>query len=134
MPNKKMKRIKVESGVGEKAEEEAVAADEHALQQHQQQQQHQHQQQQQPPPQPQPQPQPPQRRKVDKDGHAVLELPSQIALLRAHAETQVAAIRGMEQAWVMREQMVELKAEIRIKDATFQAKDTALQASAVALK
>jgi len=131
MPNKKLKRIKIEPGVGEmEEEEEDAAADEHAMQQQQQQQQQ----------------QPSSlRRKVDEDGHAVLEMRSQIMSLRAHSETQAAAIRGMEQARVMGEQVVELKAEIRIKDAalqandavlqaTVQSKDAALQASAVALQ
>jgi len=128
MPNKKLKRIKMEPGVGEQEEEEGDAAADEQAQQQQQQQQHAS-----------------LRRKVDEDGLAVPEMRSQIVSLRAHAETQAAVIRGMEQARVMGEQVVELKAEIRIKDAalqandsvlqaTIQAKDAALQASAVALQ
>jgi hypothetical protein len=55
-------------------------------------------------------------------------MPSQIVSLRAQAETQAAAILGMEQARVMGEEVVELKAEIRIKDAALQASAVALQA------
>jgi len=96
MPNKKMKRIKMELGVGEKEEEEEDAvADEHAQQQEQEQ-------------------QPSSlRRRVDEDGHAVLEMRSQIVSLRVHADTQA----------------MELKAEIRIKDAALQANDAVLQAT-----
>jgi len=111
-----MRRIKREPGVGDVQEEEEddeeAVAEEDAQQQQEQQQQEQH---------------PSQRRRIDEDGHAFLEMQSQIVSLRAHAETQAAAIRGMEQARVMGEQVVELKAEIRIKDAALQGKDSLLQ-------
>jgi len=136
MPNKKLKRIKMEPGVGEQEEEEGDAeADKHAQQQQVQQQQQQQQQQQ------HPSLLKSQRQKIDEHGLVLLEMRSQIVSLSAHAETQAAAFRGMEQARVMGEQVVELKAAIRIKDAALQAsavslrdKDTALQASAVSLQ
>jgi len=137
MPFKSMRRIKRDPGVGdaqEEEEEEEEAAAEEDAQQQQQQQQH-----------------PSLRRRIDESGLSVPEMRSQILSLMAHAETQAAAFRGMEQAQVMglelqqaRAQVVELKASIRIRDAalqakdsilqaTIQSKDAALQASAVAL-
>jgi hypothetical protein len=110
---KEMKRIKSEPGVGD-AQEEGEEKEREAATQQQQQQQQQHSS---------------LRRKIDEDGLAVPALQSQIVSLRAHAETQAAAIRGMEQARVMGEQVVELKAEIRIKDAALQAKDSVLEAT-----
>ena len=68
-------------------------------------------------------------RRLDENGLAVRELRSQIVSLQAHFETQAAAFRGMEQARVMGEQVVELKAEIRIKDAALAAKDAILQSA-----
>ena len=69
------------------------------------------------------------RRRLDEDGLAVPEFRSQIVSLQAHAETQAAAFRGMEQARVKGAQVVELKAEIRIKDVALAAKDAILQAT-----
>jgi len=111
MPFKSMRRIKKEPGVGDAQEEEEE--DEEAAAEEDAQQQLQH---------------PSLRRSVGEGGLAVPEMRSQILSLRAHAETQAAAIRGMEQARVMGEQVVELKAEIKIKDAALQAKDAALAA------
>jgi hypothetical protein len=80
MPTKKLKRNKVDPGVGEmeeeedkEEEEEDAACDELAQQQH-----------------------PSPLGRFDEDGHAVPEIRSQIVSLRAHAESQAAAIGGME--------------------------------------
>ncbi len=127
----------MEPGVGDAEEEEDDAvADEHAQQQqqHQEKQKQSQQEQQRQQEQKRQKQQPPSlRRRADEDGRAVVEMQSQIVSLSAHAETQAAAIRGIEQARVMGEQVVELKAEIKIKDAALQAavqaKDAALQAN-----
>ena len=84
MPFKHMRRIKREPGVGgaqeeeeeEEEEEGAAAAEEDAQLQLQQ---------------------ALLRRRLDEGGLAVPEMRSQIVSLRAHAETQAAAMRGMEQ-------------------------------------
>ena len=73
---------------------------------------------------------------ADEGAHATLDTPSQIVSLKVHFETQAAAIQLLERTEVMgcelqqaRAEIVELKADIRLKASALQAQDALSQAS-----
>jgi hypothetical protein len=76
---------------------------------------------------------------VDEGAHATADTPSHIVSLKVHFETQAAAIQLLEQTEVMgreleqaKAEVVELKADIRLKASALQAQDAFFQASLLA--